>query len=316
MNCKTTLFATLLLALPLAGEVSCQDLHLKSRLICETGEISLGAVLEEGEASPLAGKIVARAPDPGRRRELSRARLQRRLWDWGWRGHLRGAELVTLETPALKLSTAPLMESVNGKLDALLRLEGLRRSGEIKGWPESLTLSDSQVRWDVQLRGKREFRNRSAGLVVSDSRGFEERIVLRFHCEMPMRVPVATRDMSEGSPAIHWALEERDGFYIDGRPLDSQDLSGALCSRDIQAGSTLSDRNVSTGILVRAGREVEIRLARGAVTVVMRGVAQADGAFGDRVTVRHLDDQELRRYRVTGQGRVAPLYLEDEGEAS
>ena len=68
----------------------------------------------------------------------------------------------------------------------------------------------------------------------------------------------------------------------------------------IEEGEVLTQNNRRPSVLVRAGREVEVRLERGAVTVTMKGIAQGDGALGELVGIRHLGTRELRRYRVTG----------------
>ncbi len=312
MKRTLTILILTCLALPALG----QTLQLKERVVCEGTELRLADLVHENGGVPEGERVVADAPRPGESSTISRARLQRRLWDWGWRGHLEGPESVRVECPSVTLSLEPLKEAARDRLMQLLADDGLRLDGEIKGWVETVRLADSRIRWHLDLRGKADFRNRSARLRIEDSRGFHEDILLRFHCRRPLRVPVATSDMKSGESLKSWEYAERDAFFIDGEILGPEALEDAVCKRRIEKGTPLTDHNLDAGLMVRAGREVEIHLSRGAVTVTLQGVAQADGALGDRVAVRHMDSGELRRYRVTGEGRVSPSYIDSEEETS
>ena len=307
----TLLLLTSCLAMTALGE----SLQLKDRHVCESREVRLSDLLHEGSQAPNAERIICDAPKPGGAINMSRARLQRRLWDMGWRGDLEGPETLRIETPALTLSLAPLQDSVEKRLSDLLEKDGLRLEGEIKGWVESVSLSDSRIRWNLDLRGKPGFRNRSASLQIEDSKGFYENVLLRFHCSKPVSVAVASKDLKEGESLVSWEYAEHDDFFLDGDPLDSEVLQDAVCKRNIEKGSPLTTRNLRAGLLVREGREVEIHLSRGSVTVTIMGVAQADGVLGERVSVRHMDSGELHRYRVTGEGRVSPSYVNLEEES-
>jgi len=293
-----------------------QELHLKAHVTCRGPRIAFGMLVEEGESAPFADRRVGEAPRPGEAMSVSRARLQRRLWDWGWRGRLVGPGKIMAKTPSVDLSTAPIREDVIARLDSMLGRDGLHLSGEIKGWSDRIRLSNPHIHWSLDLRGKRRFRNRSAELRIEDSAGFGVAALLRFHCRMPVAVAVAKRDLAEGETLGAWEMQERDAFLIDGTPLGEEELRAAVCSRAVKKGCPLTDRNLETGLLVRAGREVEIMLRRGPVTVRMMGVAQADGQLGDRIYVRPLDGGPSRRYRVVGSGRVSPSYTKPEGETS
>jgi flagella basal body P-ring formation protein FlgA len=309
-------FTLLLLLSFFAMTAIAESLQLKERHVCEKAEVRLGDLLYEGNLAPNAERVMCEAPKPGTAVSMSRARLQRRLWDMGWRGNLEGPETLRIETPSVTLSMAPLMETVKAQLSDQLEKDGLRLEGEIKGWVESIRLSDSRIRWNLELRGKPGFRNRSASLQIEDSKGFQESILLRFHCRMPLIVAVAISDLKEGESLKDWEYAEHDGFFLDGDPLDPEVLQDAVSKRKIEKGSPLTTRNLRAGLLVREGREVEIHLSRGPVTVTLMGVAQADGALGERVSVRHMDSGELHRYRVTGEGRVSPSYVNLEEESS
>jgi hypothetical protein len=50
--------------------------------------------------------------------------------------------------------------------------------------------------------------------------------------------------------------------------------------------------------------------------VSLRGIARSDGALGDLVSVRHIGDRSLRRYRVAGPGLVVPSYIQAQGDDS
>lgn len=313
-----TLCLLVLLAACGARSAAAAPLELQATVDCRGPELRLAELVAEGdlgELGELGERVVARSPAPGRSRDLARHRLARLLADWGWRGRLIGPERIVLRTPGVELDTARLRAAVTARLDEELAAAGLRRDGELAGLPASLRLSSRRVRWDLELLSGRPARAAAARLRVEDGQGFETSLRLDYRCTRPLRVAVAGRELPRQAVLADWRFEERDGLRLDGEPLGDADLAGAVATRRIAAGEVLTRANSRPAPLVRAGREVEVRLRRGAVTVTLRGVARGDGALGELVTVKHEDTRALRRYRVAGPGIVVPAYI-DTGEES
>jgi len=289
-------------------------LRLREAVTCASTELRLAELLAPGQDCELASRVVARSPAPGREGRISRRRLARLLADWGWRGRLEGPESIRLASPGVALDLAPLTDAVTARADSLLAAAGLRRASELAGWPRELVLSSRRVRWHLELAGDPAGREARLALALTDAAGFPARCRLHCRCERPGRVPVAAGALAPGESVADWRWEERDLLAVDGEPLAAGALAGAVARRPVAAGEVLTRRILAPRHLVTAGREVEIRLERGVVSVSTRGVARGDGALGDLVTVRHLDGGALRRYRVVGPGRVAPAYRQVEGE--
>lgn len=296
-----------------AGTAQEETLHLRAEVLCHGPELVLADAFEEGLAAPFAGKRLAKSPRPGAGKTISRHRIQRMLWDWGWRGRILGAEVLHVRTPLVVLDASPLFGDVAACLDGLLAEEGLHRDGEIRGWNERIELADSRLKWNLRLQGSSGFRDRSATLKIEDGLGFSKSMVLRFRCTMPVRVAVADETLDAGQELAAWRFEERDMIGMEGRPLEEAALPGAVARCRLREGDVLTDRLLSTGLMVRAGREVSIEVNRGAVRVSLAGIAQSDAGLGETVAVRHRDSRLLKRYRVAGPGRVVPVWM-NEGE--
>lgn len=309
-----TIMALGLLLLPLMA--TGMELVLRGHLDCDAVQVKLGDLVARGSVEEFADRSVAHAPEPGSSKTLSRHLLARKLADWGWRGRLAGPETITLITPGVVLDTARLREAVETRLVSDLEDLGLGLVEISSGWTEELLMSDSRVRWSLDLPNRIEQRQNLARLTVSDASGFERRLRLNFRCSRPLQVAVASERLLRGAPVSNWRFEERDDFDIQGTPLTPAELAGAVARRPIAAGATITRSNTKPAPLVHSGREVLVRLQRGAVTVSLRGIARGDGLLGELVSVRHIGDRSLRRYRVAGPGLVVPSYIQAEGDDS
>lgn len=309
-------YLTTLLLLMLATGAAASELVLKDRLDCQGVSVRLGDLLASGSAGDLDSRRIAESPAPGVSKVLTRQRLARQLADWNWRGSLRGPETLTLETPGVVVDTKRLRQAVEARLAEELSARGLRLVAVTGGWSESLILATPRVRWLLILPAEVKARTAEARVSIADAAGFERGFVLRFECERPLAVALANEKVSRGGSINDWQLVEMDGFRIMGAPLTESELIGSVATRKLDRGDPITEHNARTAPLVRSGREVEVRLQRGAVTVTTRGVARNDGGLGEMVTVRHLDSRELKRYRVAGHGVVVPAYLSAKGDES
>jgi flagella basal body P-ring formation protein FlgA len=294
-------------ARPAAGREA--TLSLKADVVCAGPRLPLAAVVAGELPASLASRELGDSPAPGTERTLERRRLRRQLAAWGWSGELTGPEAVRVRTPGVVLDGASLAAAAVARLDALLAAEGLERLGEPDGLPERIVLSGASLRWEVELAAGQRGARRLATLGVTDRAGFSVRYRLRVACAKPVAVPVAAAAVRAGEAVTAWNIASVDSLALAGAPLTPPELAEAVARRTITAGEPLTRRNVKPSLLVRAGREVEISLRRGAVSVSLKGIARRDGGLGDIVTVRRLDNRGLERYRVVGPDRVAPPYI-------
>jgi flagella basal body P-ring formation protein FlgA len=305
------LLMAILPIISLAGESS--RMSLRESIICGGPEYRVGELLESCPDAELAGHILGRSPRPGGKITLTRNRLERILSRLGWDGALTGARRIELTTPLVELDPTALEPAVVARLEEDLGRRGLQLNGKIQGWPRSLRLSTTSLRWQLDLDGRFSGRDASARIEITDRGGFQTSFRISFRCSKNIQVPVAVAAMKPGEMLNDWTFEERDSFRLDGRPLTQVELQGSVARRHLKTGQPITVGNMKASPLVTRGREVTIGLQRGAVSVTMSGIAQGDAALGDLVMVRHLDTRKLRRYRVTGQDRVSPTYIELSG---
>ena len=307
------LTATALALAPRAAAAPAAALTLRETVACSGPSVALGTLLAAGSAGELDGRRIGASPAPGDASMIEKSRLVRQLADWGWYGELNGPALIRLQTPGVVVDTAPLEAAAAAALAARLDSLGLRLSGDPTGWPAELVCASARLQWRLDLAGGEPRADGRARLTLVDAAGFEQRFELGYRCVRPRQVGIATADQPRGAVLGHWRLEERDAFQISGEAVAPEALAGALITEPLRAGAVITRRSVRPAPLVHGGREVDVRLVRGAVSVSLRGIAREDGALGELVSVRHLDGRVLRRYRVAGPGLVEPSYVTTKG---
>lgn len=101
------------------------------------------------------------------------------------------------------------------------------------------------------------------------------------------------------------ALVERDIVGSDCKAIDSPAaLAGMRVRRLVRTGELLCASLLEPIPPVARGQEVTLRYAGRSFTLTARGVAQADGLLGKRVTVRNTSSGELLAATVTGNREV------------
>jgi flagella basal body P-ring formation protein FlgA len=102
------------------------------------------------------------------------------------------------------------------------------------------------------------------------------------------------------------ALVERDIVGSDCKPLDNPtELTGMRVKRLVRTGELLCETLLEPVPPVARGQEVTLRYTARSFTLTARGVAQADGLIGKRVTVRNSSSGEIFAATVTGNGEVS-----------
>jgi len=126
-----------------------------------------------------------------------------------------------------------------------------------------------------------------------------------------VEVARARREVKRGSPLeesdLDWEwFDQADG--LKGRMSGRRGLSGMEPVRNLPAGTWLLESDIRPTAVVLAGDPVELRLARGGVTVTVRAHARRDGAMGQAIPVRNDLTGKLVNARVSGPGRVEWRY--------
>ena len=102
------------------------------------------------------------------------------------------------------------------------------------------------------------------------------------------------------------ALLERDIVGGGCAPLrDPQALVGKRSRRFLQAGEMICDNVLEPVPAVARGQEVTLLYTGRSFTLTAKGIAQADGLLGKRVTVRNVSSGEVFAATVTGRGEVS-----------
>lgn len=99
-------------------------------------------------------------------------------------------------------------------------------------------------------------------------------------------------------------LEEHDvatarGYY--GHP---SELVGYIARRVLNVRSPVLASQVEAPLQVKRGDKVILTAMLGTLQVKMNGIAEADGRYGDRISVRNSDSQRVIEGRITGPGQV------------
>jgi flagella basal body P-ring formation protein FlgA len=138
-----------------------------------------------------------------------------------------------------------------------------------------------------------------------------ERLTVAVSCPGPkpwkLHVPVAMAEMMEVVVARSarprdavldldgLALEERDVTQLrQGYLTDPEDLAGQRLRRSVAAGQVIQPGMLKVDPVIRRGQRVTLVAASGPIRVKMAGLALADGAPGQRISVRNLSsDREI-----------------------
>lgn len=138
-----------------------------------------------------------------------------------------------------------------------------------------------------------------------------ERLTVAVSCPGPrpwkLHIPVAMAEMMEvvvaRSARPRDAVLEMDGLALEERDVtqlrqgyltDPQDLAGQRLRRSVVAGQVIQPGMLKVDPVIRRGQRVTLVAANGPVRVKMAGLALADGAPGQRISVRNLSsDREI-----------------------
>ncbi len=95
-----------------------------------------------------------------------------------------------------------------------------------------------------------------------------------------------------------------DPMNVRGSVLGEGLIAGSIAARDLEPGIVLTEGDVRRPTLVKAGDTVFFEINKGAITARVSGVAEADGARGDRITVTLIPSERQIKGLVAARGLV------------
>lgn len=223
------------------------------------------------------------------------------------------ASFAVLECRAQGVAISPAPAPVADKAEEVLRGQLASAYPTVTRWeiallPSSVEASngrpDSHPSVTVTRLGER-----SAVWVGSKSLGRDRHgALLWFRVAGYALTVVAARPLPAGTPLASGdgALLERDIVGGGCSPIgDPRALTGKRARRFLQAGEMVCDSLLEAVPAVARGEEVTLSYTGRSFTLTARGIAQADGLLGKRVTVRNVSSGEVFAATVTGKGEVS-----------
>jgi flagella basal body P-ring formation protein FlgA len=132
-------------------------------------------------------------------------------------------------------------------------------------------------------------------------------LFVRARVEVLAQIMVSSRPLSRGAVlgAADFDISTQDITRLgSGYFTDPQQLSGAVMTRAVRAGTVLTPAMVRAALAVRRGERVSILAVAGGLQVRMEGEALSDGAPGELIRVRNLSSRQEIEAEVIGPGQV------------
>lgn len=159
------------------------------------------------------------------------------------------------------------------------------------------------VQADVLKVGKRS----ALRLKWRNSNGKAAQATLWFAVSGMQSVIVASAALRAGAALESQSamLAERDVMSLDCKAvIDLSALVGMRTRRTLHEGDAICASMIEPRPAVGRGEEVLVRSVAGPVTVVARGIAEQDGAVGQRLRVRNPDSRQIYIAAVSGEREV------------
>jgi len=163
---------------------------------------------------------------------------------------------------------------------------------------------DWEVSWP-QPRTLEPGRNLVTIQIVSAGRAQRVAVVAVLHLYARTAVPVATVARGQGADAadLQWRWTDL-ALAPTGSVTDPRALADMVAARELQAGETLLQRDLSPRPLVVRGETVDLIVQRGGVAAVVRAECRQDGLLDQMVSIRNPLTNRLVVARVAAPGRV------------
>ncbi len=281
-----------------------------------TEKVTLADVAEIVTGDPaletaLAGIDLGPSPLLGQSRPLSRALIAARLQQAGYAPTavaLEGPTTVSLSRAAQEVPRTDLEAHVRELLPATLGQSADALIIENLRVPDALTLPPGAATWDMQVSGN----HRPTGpiafeLIARNETGEIGRVQGMAQVDVAVSLVQTVGDVPRGTTLSAEMIQTIQGTLRQapaGALTDPQAVIGQMATQNLRAGAVLTDRNVSTAVLVRRGETVTMIFESGGLRITDRAQATQDGGAGDQIAVRNLQSQRMVQALVTGPRTV------------
>jgi flagella basal body P-ring formation protein FlgA len=162
--------------------------------------------------------------------------------------------------------------------------------------------------WHAELGTARPLapgRNLVPVAIVSGDRKhrFSVEVVLHAFAELPVPRQMIGADTPLTPDLFTWEWSDLCAV-APGLAVGRDAIAGASAGHDLAAGQPVRQADLRPTPLVRSGDPVELRIARGTVTVAVRAVARRSGALGQEIPVRNELTGRVVTARVAAPGVV------------
>ncbi len=259
-------------------------------------EITLGEVASIRGEDPAAverfkGLSLGYAPAPGYSRLFSKRTIEVRLAE-----AIAGQEFTV--SGALECRVFPVVETVEKKTIGEAALAELGRlfastEAEIKLKSVLRDLVIPQGGEPVTVRARLEGKQLRPGLwnvpvqILVDGTVYQT-VWTALTVEMWDTHLVLSRDVGRGeslTAALFKEMRVKRTTQARGKPIDTTQLIAAIATRDLAAGTVVTDRDVQRTVVIKRGDMLTLEVIKGNITARAIAVARQDGRAGDRIRV-------------------------------
>jgi flagella basal body P-ring formation protein FlgA len=291
---RARLTGATILMLALAGHAA--TLTLLPEVVVRGAQVRLVEIAAaEGTAEELARvetAIIAPAPAPGERRVISRGLLDLRLRQYGLGAALlRGAESVTV-TRAAQTVTG---DTVLATAETWLRGQIAPAADEelLLTPPKALAplvLPDGVLAWECRENSMASGATRTVQVSATVDGAPAWRGSLTFRMQRTALVLIARQALGRGDALEprQVVAERRDITGLRGSALrDPAEVIGLRLRTALSPGAILTADALEPIPVVLRNSTVSVRAERGALTILLAGIACEDGAIGQIIRVRN-----------------------------
>jgi flagella basal body P-ring formation protein FlgA len=256
--------------------------------------------------------VVAAAPLPGKSRTITKAQIREHLLQAGF-----NPDLIKLDCPeeiqiTRSSNTIAGQEVIAAGADYLRRQITVEKDYELMispiSAPRNIVVPVGKIDLAAETTGTVSGKS-SAGVRVSillDGRPLQYAIV-QYRLQLMGEVLVASHEIARNTvlTSADMKLERRDLYSIKGSALsDAAELTGRRVTRMLAAGTPLTDACTEPTPMVKKGQEVTVTVLASSIEVTASGIALQDGAKGEMIRIRNLQNKEEFQAKVVNETNV------------
>lgn len=273
--------------LPAEAEVSGTSLRLDDVASVLTADPALAAAV--------AATDLGYAPAPGYSRLLQNhqigAELQRAHPHVAW---VFKGERATRVWPAVeRIAGDRLLEAASNALRLAARGRDIEFESAAPVTELVIPRSAAGARLEVEPQDARLTSGRlSVPVIVRLDGQAYRRVNTVWNVRVFQTLPVLVRSVVPGEVLSESLFETRRVLLdnlVGANPLPLASLRGATAARKLEANQPVNEQDIHRPVVIRAGEDLMVEIAKGAVSARVMGLAIGSGAVGDRISVRLVD---------------------------